>query len=172
MNQYHRLIERQYLNSKGDSVPLFQTILSVANQIGLDQALAYLEQCVLEKRLAWLEARLESLELTGSPVMDGYSLFYETFLGVSAPLHGEIVAQGERRMVTRWWNPCPTLDACLKLGLDTREICRKAYHRPVHEFLRRIHPGLRFDRNYAALRPHTPYCEEIIWVERESASGR
>jgi hypothetical protein len=65
----------------------------------------------------------------------------------------------------RWWNACPTLDACTKLGLDTREVCRKAYQCPVQEFLKRIHPKLRFDRNYEHIRPYAAYCEEIITLE-------
>jgi hypothetical protein len=162
MDPYYSLIKSQYSQSRGDSTPLFQTILSLKNEIGLDQAWAYLEQCVIEKRLAWLDTHLARLERSGNPVLDGYHLFYETYLGVAIPAHGEIVAQDAHRLVTRWWNPCPTLAACQKLGLDTRQVCRQVYHQPVQEFLRRIDPRLRFDRNYAALRPHQPYCEEII----------
>jgi hypothetical protein len=162
MDQYQRLIEHQYSLSRGDSTRLFQTIISISHEIGLDKSLAYLEGCVIEKRLAWLDANLERLNRTGNPLLDGYHLFYETYLGVSIPVDGEIVEQDDRRMVTRWWNPCPTLAACQKLGLDTREVCRKAYHRPVQAFLMRIDPRLRFDRNYQALRPYQPYCEEII----------
>jgi hypothetical protein len=32
----------------------------------------------------------------------------------------------------------------------------------VQVFISRIDPQLRFQRNYDALRPYTPYCEEII----------
>jgi hypothetical protein len=162
MDPYHSLIKYKYSNSSGDSTPLFQTILSLSKEIGLDKALAYLERCVIEKRLVWLGANLEKLTRTGNSVLDGYHIFYETYLGISAPVDGEIIEQNERRLVMRWWNPCPTLTACQKLGLDTREVCRKAYHQPVQEFLMRIDPRLRFDRNYAALRPYQPYCEEII----------
>jgi len=162
MDPYHSLIKGQYLHSGGDSTALFQTILSLPHEIGLDKALAYLEQCVLEKRLAWLDVNLERLARTGNPVWDGYRMFYETYLGVSIPFAGEMVEQDERRMVMRWWNPCPTLAACQKLGLDTRQVCRKAYHQPVQAFLWRIDPRLRFDRNYAELRPYRPYCEEMI----------
>ena len=128
----------------------------------MDEALAILEQCVTEKRLAWLEMHLADFKRSDHPVLDGYRLFYEVYLGVSAPDDGEIVSQTEQKMVTRWWNHCPTLEACQKLNLDTRDICQKAYHQPVQEFLTRLDPRLRFERNYEALRPHTPYCEEII----------
>ncbi len=165
MEPYTDIIRNQYTNSSGDATPLFQTILSVAAEIGLDQALAILEECVIGKRLAWLDANLVHLVKSGNPILDGYHLFYETYLGLSVPADGVIIEQDAHRMVMRWWNPCPTLAACQKLGLDTRVVCRKAYQRPVQEFLQRIDPRLRFDRNYEALRPHTPYCEEIIALE-------
>lgn len=164
MTRFQR-IKEHYENSKGDATELFQTILSVADEIGLDEALAYLEACVTEKRLAWLEKNLEGLEQTDDPVLDGYRLFYEVYLGVSAPQDGEIVEHTARKMVARWWNHCPTLEVCQKLGLDTRQICRKAYHEPVQAFLMKLNPKLKFERNYEALRPHTAYCEEIITLE-------
>jgi hypothetical protein len=165
MDEHYQLINQHYLNSKEDSTELFRAVLSVASEVGMDQALACLEQCVIAKRLAWLDNNLDRLERTDDPVFDGYRLFYEVYLGVSTPADGEIVERTGRKMVTRWRNRCPTLEACIKLGLDTREICRKVYHRPVQVFLSHINPKLRFERSYASLRPHTAYCEEIIVME-------
>jgi len=165
MDKHYHIIEQHYQNSKGDSTELFQVILAVADEIGMDKALAYLEQCVIAKRLAWLNKNLSNLDKTDDPVSDGYRLFYEVYLGVSTPADGEIVERTAHRMVTRWWNHCPTLEICAKLGLDTREICRKVYHQPVQEFLLQINPKLRFERNYERLRPYTDYCEEIIVMQ-------
>jgi hypothetical protein len=158
-------IKAQYENSRGDSTELFHEILRVSKEIGLDETLSILERCVTEKRLAWAEAHLSEMNLTGHPVLDGYRWFYEKYLGVFVPRDGEIVELSEKRIVSRWWNLCPTLEACKKFGLDTREVCKKAYHRPVQEFLMQLHPGLRFERNYDRLRPHTDYCEEVIFLE-------
>jgi hypothetical protein len=81
MNETHyQRIRRQYRSSGGDFTELFQTILSIGDQIGLDSALTCLEECVIEKRLAWLEGHLASLERSGDPVSDGYRLFYEHYL--------------------------------------------------------------------------------------------
>ncbi len=165
MDKQYQLIKQHYQKSKGDTTELFQIILSVADEIGLEKALAYLEQCVIEKRLAWLNKNLATLDKTDDPVFDGYRLFYEIYLGVSTPTEGEIVEKSRHKMVTRWWNHCPTLEVCEKLGLDTREICKKAYHKPVQAFLSQLNPKLRFERNYDCLRPHTAYCEEIIVLE-------
>ncbi len=156
------LVRRAYASSGGDSVELFRTILSLAQEAGLDEVLACLEHCVIEKRLSWLDQQAAALVRTGNPIFDGYKLFYEHYLGLSIPQDGAVVEATERRWVTRWWNRCPTLEACCELGLDTREICRKVYHRPVQALLTRIDPRLRFERNYEALRPYAPYCEEVI----------
>jgi hypothetical protein len=166
LEEHYRRVRQAYENAKrGDHTHLLGTVLSVADDLGLDRALAYLEQCVIEKRLAWLDENLERLEHTQDPVLNGYQLFYESYLGLSVPEDGEIVERTVKKMVTRWWNRCSTLDACRELGLDTRGICRKAYHKPVQAFLSKVHPKLRFERNYLALRPHAPYCEEIIILD-------
>jgi hypothetical protein len=160
-----RLVRRQYGDSRGDSIELFQTILSVAENVGLDEALACLEQCVIEKRLSWAERNTKMPPNTGNPLGDGYRMFYESYLGLSIPRDGEIIEATDRRLVTRWWNHCPTLVACQRFGLDTREICWKAYHKPVQALLSKVDPRLRFERNYAAIRPYAPYCEEIITLD-------
>ena len=164
MNNDQR-IKTQYENARGDSAELFREILNISKEIGLDEALSILEGCVTEKRIAWAKAHLGEMKRTENPVLDGYRWFYEKYLGLSVPEDGEIVEISEKRIVSRWWNPCPTLEACKQFGLDTRVICKKVYHRPVQEFLMQLHPGLRFDRNYDCLRPYTAYCEEIISLE-------
>jgi tRNA(adenine34) deaminase len=158
-------IKTCYENSCGDSTELFREILRVSKEIGMDEALSILEYCVIEKRLAWAKAHLDKVKMTDNLVLDGYRWFYETYLGVSMPEDGEILELSEKRIVSRWWNPCPTLEACQQFGLDTRVVCRKAYHQPVQAFLMQLHPGLRFDRNYDCLRPYTTYCEEIIFLD-------
>lgn len=155
-------IKQAYRNPAGNPNEPFQTVLSAADEIGLDAALELLEQCVIEKRQEWLDQNLISIERSGDPLEDAYRAFYEQYLGVSIPEGGEMVEKDGCKLVMRWWNACPTLETCKALGLDTREICKKVYHKPVQEFLRRIDPHLRFDRNYDALRPYTPYCEEMI----------
>ena len=158
-------IREAYQASAGDSTHLFQVVLDAAGESGLEDALACLEQCVSEKRAAWMERSAGSITSSGDPVLDSFRLFYERYLGLSVPKYGEIVEAGPRRIVSHWWNPCPTLEACQKLGLDTREVCRRVYQQPVEDMLRRIDPRLRFRRNYAVLRPHQSCCEEIIELE-------
>ncbi len=165
MPDHYQLIKQQYQATRGNSTALFNMILIASTHIGMDQALACLEQAVIEKRLAWLKASQREVIVGSDALMGGYQCFYEGYLGLSVPEDGEIVERTEKRMVMLWWNPCPTLEACKILGLDTREVCKKAYHRPVQEFLKVVNPKLRFDRNYEAIRPYAAWCEESIMLE-------
>ena len=164
-DKYYQVILEKYRNKKTDFSELFQAILSVGDEVGLEKALGYLERCVIEKRLRWLDERVDRMERTGNDVGDAYRIFYEKYLGISVPKNGEVVDKTNKKMVMRWWNYCPVLEACNKFGLDTRVVCKKAYHKPVQVFLSRINPKLKFDRNYDSIRPYMPYCEEIITLE-------
>jgi hypothetical protein len=164
-DKYRHLIKEKYLSSWPDSMELFRTILSVAEETGMDWALECLEECVTEKRMQWIGKNLGKQQRTGNPLHDGYTIFYQAYLGASLERDGEIVEETGAKLVTRWWNRCPTLEACMALNLDTREICSRVYHRPVQAFLSAVDSRLTFERNYSALRPYTPYCEEILMLK-------
>jgi len=164
-DKYYELILEKYRNKERDFGGLFRVVLDIGDEIGLEKSLEYLERCVIEKRVAWLDENLHKMERTGDVVEDGYRIFYERYLGIAVPRDGEIVEKTDKKLVMRWWNYCPTLEACKKFGLDTRVVCKKAYHNPVQIFLSRIHPKLRFDRNYERIRPYASYCEESISLE-------
>ncbi len=167
MTQLHaERIRRAYLAKEGDSTELFRALVGAADEIGLGGALRILERCLIEKRRTWLEQALPRFTRTANPLEDAFRLFYVEYLHLSIPEDGEIVESSPSRLVTRWWNPCSTLEACRAFDLDTTTVCRLAYHTPVQLFLDAIDPRLSFDRNYACLRPHTPYCEEIITLQQ------
>jgi hypothetical protein len=127
------------------------------------------EKEVSHKRLTWWEDNRERLERQGVrylSVLDrAYRIFYIEYLGLN-PKEVPIVERTAQRLVIHSRNYCPVEQACNSLGLDTREICKAIYEQPVTDLLRQIHPGLRFHRNYDAIRPHTWYCEEIIELSR------
>ena len=76
--------------------------------------------------------------------------------------------EDERRIVWRSTNFCPTLEACWRLGLDTRVVCRTATERSVEALIRRLDDRLRFSRNYeTGMRPYAEYCEEEIWLAEQ-----
>ena len=164
-DKHSQLILEKYRSKEKDFDEVFRAVISIGDEVGLEKALGYLERCVIEKRLAWLDGALDEMERTENPVEDGYRIFYERYLGISVPKDGEVVDKTDKKMVMRWWNYCPVLEECKKFGLDTRVVCKKAYHKPVQVFLSRINPRLKFDRNYNSIRPYMPYCEEIITLE-------
>jgi hypothetical protein len=159
-------IRARYLRLQGDSTELFEEVLSISAEIGLEPTLALLETCCTEKRLAWVAGHYHLPRPSDADAVNtGFAWFYHEYLHAHLPEEGEIIYAGPERITARWWNGCPTLDACVKLGLDTRVVCRLAYHRPVDAFLKAIHPHLRFERNYECIRPYCGYCEETILLE-------
>lgn len=64
-DKYYQVILEKDHDKESDFSGLFQAILSVGDEMGLERALGYLERCVVEKRLAWLDERLEKMERMG-----------------------------------------------------------------------------------------------------------
>jgi len=73
-----------------------------------------------------------------------------------------VVFKDSSRIVFHSNNSCPTLAACMALGLDTRVVCGRVLEKPTDLLVKRINPSLHFSRNYEFIRPYAQYCEEII----------
>ncbi len=91
------------------------------------------------------------------PVMKKQLLFFE-YMGLNREVL-PVTAESEIAWLSR--NPCPTLEACKRLGLDTREVCR-AYEKSTQAFLSQLDPTLRFVRSYKEIRPRAGHCLERI----------
>jgi tRNA(adenine34) deaminase len=76
-------------------------------------------QDLLQKRILWFEKKKESIlaELQGTEVEKAYQLILMK-LGISER-EAPIVEKSQGRIVFHSVNPCPALQACLILGLDT-----------------------------------------------------
>jgi len=121
----------------------------------------FINRELLEKRLSWYEKNKHKLDLKGSYVRKAYTLLLIKYMGLN-PQEVPVVYEDEGKIVWRSYNFCPVLEACKKLGLDTRDVCKKAEERPVQEFISEINSKLRFSRNYGKIRPYEEYCEETI----------
>lgn len=125
------------------------------------------EKEVTRKRVAWLDVRGHSRP-TGWPLPTppvslrrAYEMLFFEYMG----LHAEdlpVIEESDSRITWLSLNPCPTLEACSRLHLDTRTVCRSVYEKPTQVFLSALDPRLRFVRDYSAIRPHAPYCREGI----------
>lgn len=127
-----------------------------------------IEAASLEKRLAWLKAH-GGVPNPAQPVTPRQAferLFFE-YMGL-APTDLAVVEESAEKIVWRSANPCPTLDACIQLGLDTRIVCRTAVERSTQAFVASLNPRLRFGRSYTEIRPHAPFCLEWIVVVEDA----
>lgn len=114
------------------------------------------------KREAWWEANKDTLRLSGSLPRQAYTMFLLLNLGLD-PAEVPVVYEDERRIVWRSFNFCSMLEACVRLGLDTRQICREGTEESVQNLIAHLDPRLRFSRNYVdGIRPYAAYCEEQI----------
>jgi len=126
-------------------------------------ALRQMAEILTTKRIAWVEANLPDLHDGDDPLGTAYHLLIDK-LGI-LPEEAPILDRGPRHLCFASRNFCPTLEACRILGLDTRFVCKHLTEGPTTEFFRRIHPKLRFSRNYDVLRPYGDCCEEMISLE-------
>ncbi|MGE4421749.1 MAG: nucleoside deaminase [Pseudodesulfovibrio sp.] len=126
--------------------------------------LTRLDEALTGKRLAWFADRKQDYA-DGSPLDRAYRLLLDKFGVPSEEM--PVVSRTDRSLVFHSGNFCPTLEACRILGLDTRQVCKQVNEHATDQFIKQIHPGLSFSRNYALLRPHAPYCEESITLTEE-----
>jgi tRNA(adenine34) deaminase len=121
-----------------------------------------LHEALLRKRLAWWEANRQGLDLRGPLPRQAYTLVLLVYMGLD-PLEVPVVYEDDRTIIWRSTNFCPTLEACRRLGLDTRSVCRAATEGSVQAMIARLDPRLRFSRTYGAgIRPYAAFCEERI----------
>jgi tRNA(Arg) A34 adenosine deaminase TadA len=127
--------------------------------------LGEIEREVAAKRCAWLERERPRLtaRLADQPLRPrrAFELLFFDYMGL-AERDLPILADTPSEIAWSSENPCLTLDACGRLGLDTRVVCRRVYEKPTQAFLSAIDPELRFVRDYRTIRPHAPACRERI----------
>jgi tRNA(adenine34) deaminase len=117
-----------------------------------------------QKRQAWWETNKDSLHLDGPLPRRAYTLLLLRYMGLDTR-DVPVVYEDERTIVWRSFNFCPVLEACQRVGLDTRQVCREGTEQSVQNLIARLDVRLRFSRNYeTGMRPYAAYCEESITV--------
>ena len=116
---------------------------------------------ISQRRIAWYaEARLRP-ELQGlSPLEKAYRVVLLK-LGVDET-QAQIVRRSDKAIVFHSMNPCPTLEACMILGLDPARVCKFYNEGATDVLVKQVDPRLTFTRNYLKMRPNATYCEELI----------
>jgi tRNA(adenine34) deaminase len=126
-----------------------------------NKSMREIEQAVTEKRLTWWADHpyLKAVE----PVSPRYAfecLFFD-YMGLKKD-DLPILSESETEITWASMNPCPTLEACGRLKLDTRNVCRQAYEKSTQAFISQLDPALRFVRSYTEIRPYAKICRESI----------
>ena len=124
--------------------------------------LSDIEHQVTAKRLAWCDQHPGFFaHAVGATPRRAFDLLFFDYMGLD-PAELPIVEESDDRIVWRSVNPCPTLEACKAEGLDTRKVCRAVYEKSTQALVSRLHPRLRFLRDYTHLRPRADACLERI----------
>lgn len=120
-----------------------------------------IEKAVSEKRLNWWVSHWElKIDRPVSPRYAFECLFYD-YMGIARE-DLPILSESDNEITWASQNPCPTLEACNRLGLDTRNVCRQAYEKSTQTFISQLDPQLRFTRSYTEIRPYARICRESI----------
>ena len=133
----------------------------------LDRYMSELKDGYINKKKQWAEEHRSELQPIGreSLIDCVIRVLYKSNLGIKDGM--QIHEKTEDKLVARFTNDCPILNACQELGLDTRLICKKIFHEPYQALLSEIDGRLMFNRDYnQGMRTHSGYryCEEIITI--------
>ncbi|HEX2978924.1 MAG TPA: deaminase [Anaerolineaceae bacterium] len=138
----------------------------IRNQVDLLRRsdLQTIETSSVDRRGAWVRRHLQATpEQTPIRPRHAYELLFFDYMHLR-PEDVPVVSESDTKIVWRSSNACPTLEACGRLGLDTRVVCRAVAEKPAQAFLSTLDPQLRFLRSYQHIRPHAEICLE--WIER------
>jgi tRNA(adenine34) deaminase len=115
-----------------------------------------------KKRISWLNQTLKDNKDHESftPREAFELLFFENMELKREEL--PVITESNKEIVWLSYNRCPTLEACNKLGFDTREVCRSINEKSTQAFISQLNPQLRFHRDYGEIRPYAEYCKEKI----------
>ena len=138
----------------------------VTNQISRlkNKKLNVIEAEATAERTAWFDSlpvgQRPRVEAWPTPRFAFEMLFFR-YMGLRSE-DLPVLKEDEKEIVWSSRNPCPTLEACKRLGLDTRVVCRAAYEKSTQAFVSRIDRQLRFLRDYKEIRPYAQHCRERI----------
>jgi len=65
-------------------------------------------------------------------------------------------------------NFCPYLEAFKRMHLSPKMsayLCKNVLEKPCQAIVEKIHPGIKFSRDYKKIRPLMDSCEEYMWIE-------
>lgn len=125
---------------------------------------------ITQKRVNWIKKNKNLVEMLekykGLNVIEqAYNIIFFDYMKIN-PKHLKMSYISENKISIDSYNPCPYLEACKTLELDTKNICKVILEPPINEMIKIINPNLRFTRNYDNIRPYNKdFCEEHIFLK-------
>jgi len=123
-----------------------------------------LANLITQRRVKWIKEHLKEMLLKYkglSPEGQAYRIIYFDHMGIN-PEHSKMVRVSPTKIKIKSNNFCPYLEACQKLSLDTKTVCKEIGEQSIKKMIELINPNLKFSRNYANIRPHNGVCEECF----------
>ncbi len=140
----------------------------VKEQVERLQSRSYgeIEAAVAQKRITWWQQEGACFKTARAPTpRQAFERLFLDYMHLSLE-DLPVLHESEDEIAWLSKNPCPTLDACIELGRDTRQVCRAAYEKSTQAFVSQLDPQLRFLRSYEEIRPYAPHClERIVRVD-------
>lgn len=119
---------------------------------------------ITQRRVKWLKENLTKLNNNYKNLdllEKAYKIILLDHMKIK-PKHLIIHRVSDKKLLIESRNFCPYLEACKKLSLDTKFVCKEIGEPSIQAMLKMIHPRLTFRRNYRKIRPNYYFCEEFI----------
>ena len=123
-----------------------------------------LADLITQKRLAWLRGNRSLLSGDLGLAEAACRLLFIDEMQVSEGVIVTRISENAVRIESR--NFCPYLEACQRLGMDTRYVCKEIGEPSIVAFFQEIDPTLSFRRDYDKIRPHNDCCVEYLEVAK------
>lgn len=123
-------------------VDMYRLVMSIGKRYGMDTAYEIMSDTVADKRLRWLDQAKAELQLGGSRVEKGLTLYRQYFKLSDDSF--QIVEQTDKKAVFRRKDYIDAIaHACDVLGLDVIEVNNKVYARTMNLLFTEVNLGLR-----------------------------
>lgn len=117
---------------------------------------------IAQKRISWLNRTLlHKKDGESYTPREAFEILFFEYMELKRE-ELPVMTESNKEIVWLSYNRCPTLEACRKLGFDTRKVCRSINEKSTQAFISKLNPQLRFHRDYEEIRPYSEYCKEKI----------
>lgn len=123
-----------------------------------------LAEIITRRRVSWIKDNLENMlnKYKGlSPEETAYKIIFFEHMKID-PNYSKMKRIFSNKIQINSYNFCPYLEACKKLNMEIKFVCKEIGEHSIQEMIKFINPNLRFGRNYNHLRPNADFCEEYI----------